>query len=147
MKQIQIIVGSVLGASEYVAEAVAEKLQGLGFTTELHLQPEFDQIKQQDIWLICSSTHGAGDLPDNIQDFADSLQDQQLEGLPYAVISLGDSSYDTFCEGGSTLHRLMHKANARPLCEPFEIDVLQHPIPEDIAVEWLEKNSSLFAQV
>lgn len=144
MATVQIIVGSVLGASEYVAEALAEKLEALGHKPVLHLEPDFDSIEQADYWLICSSTHGAGDLPDNIQSFAKQLSAISLHNLPYCVVSLGDSSYDTFCQGGEQLHLLMREADAKPLAEPLNIDVLQHPIPEDYAVEWLIKNSDLF---
>lgn len=144
MATIQIIVGSVLGASEYVAEALAEKLTALGHNPNLHLEPNFDSIEQADYWLICSSTHGAGDLPDNIQAFAKTLSTASLKGLSYCVISLGDSSYDTFCLGGEQLHQLMLNAHAKPLADPLEIDVLHHPIPEDYAVEWLTGNSKLF---
>ena len=144
MANIQIIVGSVLGASEYVAEALAEKFEALGHQPSLHFQPNFDDIEQSDFWLICSSTHGAGDLPDNIQSFADTLPDKNLNQLPYCVVSLGDSSYDTFCQGGEQLYNLMLKADALPLAKPLEIDVLQHPIPEDYAIEWLSNNTELF---
>ena len=145
MAVVQIIVGSVLGASEYVAEALGDKLKALGHETVLHFEPKFEDISQKDIWLICSSTHGAGDLPDNIQPFADSLANATLSSLPYCVISLGDSSYDTFCQGGAQLYDLLKTAKAKPLSKPLEIDVLQHPIPEDHAIAWLDKNSSLFA--
>jgi MioC protein len=59
-------------------------------------------------------------------------------------VSLGDSSYDTFCQGGAQLHKLMLEANAKAIAEPLEIDVLQHPIPEDFALEWIENNKTLF---
>ncbi|MGB2427359.1 MAG: FMN-binding protein MioC [Alteromonas sp.] len=144
MHTVHIIVGSVLGASEYVADAVAERLQAANLSTEIHLEPDFNAIPQQGIWLICTSTHGAGDLPDNIQPFADNLADKTLKDLPFWVLSLGDSSYDTFCYGGAQMHKLMQNAQAKALAEPLEVDVLQHPIPEEYAVEWLDNNIQLF---
>ncbi len=144
MSHVQIIVGSVLGASEYVADAISERLEEESLSSSIHLQPEFTDIPQQGIWVICSSTHGAGELPDNIQGFAKSLQSAALNGLPYVVFSLGDSSYDTFCQGGATLDQLMKNAGAQSLAQPLEIDVLQHPIPEDFAIDWLSKHIDLF---
>ena len=146
MRTVQIIVGSVLGASEYVADAISEHLKTHDIETEIHLEPDYNTIPKDAFWLICSSTHGAGELPDNIQAFAEDLTGQELEGLPYWVISLGDSSYDTFCEGGATLHRLMHEAKGSAIAEPLQIDVLQHPIPEDYAVEWLSNNLDTLQQ-
>ncbi|MDP4944503.1 MAG: flavodoxin domain-containing protein, partial [Alishewanella sp.] len=99
---IEILVGSQMGAAEYVAEQVAETLVQAGYETKLHLQPDLDQLNPTHIWLVITSTYGAGDLPDNIQPFADQLaQDRSdLNTLSYAVITLGDSSYDTFCLAG-----------------------------------------------
>ncbi|BDX08704.1 FMN-binding protein MioC [Planctobacterium marinum] len=135
--QIEIITGSMLGATEYVAEQVQTELHQAGFNAEVHFQPDITQIRQSGIWVLCSSTHGAGDLPDNIQAFANALPDSDLSQIQFIVIALGDSSYDTFCQAGKTLYELMCKSGAKPLSELFCIDVLQHPMPEEVAGEWL----------
>ncbi|WP_416306756.1 FMN-binding protein MioC [Neptunicella sp. SCSIO 80796] len=141
--RVEIIVGSMLGASEYVADALAAKLETLGIHSEIYLTPDMQQLDQDNLWCICTSTHGAGDLPDNIQPFAEQLKQQQLPRVNYIIIGLGDSSYDTFCEGGKQMHQLMQSAKANSLSEPLYIDVLHHPIPEDEAETWLE---NLFEQ-
>ncbi|GGD71782.1 FMN-binding protein MioC [Lacimicrobium alkaliphilum] len=130
----------MLGATEYVADALTEKLTSYGVNSTIHLAPELDELNPQAIWLICTSTHGAGDFPDNIQPFARQLQNASLNDTRYMLIGLGDSSYDTFCEAGKTMHRLMQNAGAHNLSEPCYIDVLSHPIPEDEAVDWLESH-------
>lgn len=135
--QIEIITGSMLGATEYVAEQVQTELQQAGFKAELHFQPDIAQIRQSGTWIICSSTHGAGDLPDNIQAFAKALPDLDLSHVKFIVIALGDSSYDTFCQAGKTLYELMCNSGAKSLSDIFCIDVLQHPMPEEVAGEWL----------
>jgi len=99
---IEILVGSQMGAAEYAAEQVAETLEKAGYEVKLHLTPDLTLITRHSIWLVVTSTYGAGDLPDNIQPFVDQLaQDQtDLTTVSYAVITLGDSSYDTFCLAG-----------------------------------------------
>ena len=144
MTTVHIIVGSVLGASEYVADALSDKLISLGYQTKIHLDPKLKEIPTSGFWLLCSSTHGAGELPDNIQPFADELTKVQLNNVSFWVVSLGDSSYDTFCQGGAQLHKLMVETNAKALANPLEIDVLQHPIPEEFALEWINNNQALF---
>ena len=136
---IDILVGSQMGAAEYVAEQVAETLVQAGYDVKLHLKPELDHLNQDNIWLVITSTYGAGDLPDNIQPFADQLaQDQRdLTTLSYAVITLGDSGYDTFCDAGRKLHLLLQNKGANCLIDALEIDAQDPDLPEDIALAWL----------
>lgn len=135
---VQIIVGSMLGATEYVAESLQNLLQQHSIESEIHFQPDFGQIPKRGTWLICSSTHGAGDLPDNIQQFASDLADvSSLSDISYLVIGLGDTSYDTFCQAGKTLFQLMQEKHSTPVKELFCIDVLEHTVPEETAEQWL----------
>ena len=136
-KHFEIIVGTMLGASEYVADAIAEKLSALGHSYTIHPEPNLDDIKTQSTWVVCTSTHGAGELPDNIQPFAKQLDNQSLSNTAFLVVGLGDSSYDTYCHGSIHMENTLQQANAKLLSPAFHIDVLNHPIPEDRAVEWL----------
>ena len=79
------------------------------------------------------------DVPDNLQPFAQDLAEQQpdLAAFKYGVIALGDRSYDTFCQGGKTLDRLLAECGANRIGERLEIDVTQHEIPEDAAETWI----------
>lgn len=136
---IEILVGSQMGAAEYTAEQVAETLVQAGFPVRLHLTPVLEQLTRNSTWLVITSTYGAGDLPDNIQPFADQLaQDQtDLTTVSYAVITLGDSSYDTFCLAGTKIADLLTKNSAKNLGLHLEIDAQCAELPEDLAVAWL----------
>ncbi|WNO59664.1 FMN-binding protein MioC [Rheinheimera sp. MMS21-TC3] len=138
---IDILVGSQMGAAEYVAEQVAETLVQAGYDVHLHLKPELDHLNRYNTWLIITSTYGAGDLPDNIQPFADQLaQDRaDLNTLFFAVITLGDSSYDTFCLSGQYLSKLLANKGAQQLLTNLEIDAQQPKLPEEYALSWLQK--------
>jgi MioC protein len=138
MAQFEIIVGSVLGASEYVADALLEKLNEFGHSGNIALQPNLAELDQQTTWIICTSTHGAGDLPDNIQAFAEQVKQTSLKGLNFIVVGLGDSSYDTFCKGAMQIQDILVASGATLLSPALHIDVLHHPIPEDAAVAWLD---------
>lgn len=138
MALFNIIVGSVLGASEYVADALSETLSKAGHKAIIHLQPELSALDKDAIWIVCTSTHGAGDLPDNIQPFAEQLKQASLPKHPFIVVGLGDSSYDTYCNGAMTMEQILLQQGASLLTPALHIDVLNHPIPEDKAVEWLE---------
>ena len=104
-KHFEIIVGTMLGASEYVADAIAEKLDASGHTHTIHAEPNLDNINTASIWVVCTSTHGAGELPDNIQPFAKQLESADLSTVQAYVIGLGDTSYDTFCFGAKEMEK------------------------------------------
>lgn len=136
---IEILVGSQMGAAEYTAEQVADALEKAGYEVKLHLTPELTQLTKNSVWLVVTSTYGAGDLPDNIQPFADQLAQNKpdLTTISYAVITLGDTSYDTFCQAGRTLASLLATNGAKTLIDNLEIDVLEPELPEDKALTWL----------
>ncbi len=139
MSSVNLIVGSQMGSAEYVAEQLSDALNNLGITTQLHDQPEFSDIDQQNtIWLICTSTYGAGDYPENFISFVEDVtQANDLSELKYSVIALGDTSYDTYCHGSIQIENIMLNTGATLSSPALHIDVLNHPIPEDVAVKWL----------
>ncbi|MBL4630228.1 MAG: FMN-binding protein MioC [Paraglaciecola sp.] len=138
MAKFEIIVGSVLGASEYVADALQEVLLAHTHKVDIHLAPKLSDLDQTATWIICTSTHGAGDLPDNIQPLAKQLKTQTLTNSEFLVVGLGDSSYDTYCHGSIQMENIMLNTGAKLLCPALHVDVLNHPIPEDVAVQWLK---------
>jgi MioC protein len=137
-KHFEIIVGTMLGAAEYVADALAETLKQKGFTYTIHLEPNLDNISTSAHWLVCTSTHGAGELPDNIQPFAGQLKATDLSSVSAYIVGLGDTSYDTFCYGAKTMESLITERGGTLNTPALHVDVLEHPIPEDIASEWFE---------
>ena len=138
-KHFEIIVGTMLGAAEYVADAIAEKLDASGHTHTIHAEPNLDEIKTESTWIVCTSTHGAGELPDNIQPFAKQLEGADLSAVNAYVIGLVDTSYDTFCFGAKEMEKHIKNAGGTLITDALYIDVLEHPIPEDAAVEWFDE--------
>lgn len=136
---IEILVGSQMGAAEYTAEQIADSLAQAGYEVRLHGTPDIEHLAKSGIWLVITSTYGAGDLPDNIQPFADQLAHDRtdLTTVCFAVITLGDSSYDTFCAAGPKIATLLQQNGARSLGISLNIDAQQPDLPEDIALAWL----------
>ncbi len=146
MASIQIIVGSMLGATEYVAEACEERLTHLNHQTQLHLQPQLAQIAHNNqIWLICTSTHGAGDYPDNIKSFVDDLtkSDHDLSTSQFFIIGVGDSSYDTFCLAAKNIEKILESKGCKKLIPLLTLDMQQDIDPEDLAQQWIDQHRDL----
>lgn len=143
---IHIITGSTLGGAEYVGDHLSDLLIEKGHTTKIHNQPTLDDIEADGTWLIITSTHGAGDYPDNIKPFIATLQNTppRMSNVQFAVIGIGDSSYDTFCAAGKHAHALLEDIGGRAISDCFTIDILQNSVPEDAAEEWLLEHITHF---
>ncbi|MBV7315594.1 FMN-binding protein MioC [Shewanella sp. NIFS-20-20] len=141
MSKIDVIVGTTLGGTEYVADEIVALLTDAGHQVELHLSPSLADIDKKSLWLIVSSTHGAGELPDNLQPFFKDLRLTQpdLTDLTFALCAIGDSNYDTFCQGPEALISELSFLGARTFVDKIQIDVQQQTVPEDLAIQWLNR--------
>jgi flavodoxin/16S rRNA G966 N2-methylase RsmD len=90
--------------------------------------------------LIVSATTGQGDIPPNLQPFASALADRApyMKGWRYALIAMGDSSYEHFCGAGRRLDELLQELAAVPLIPRLEIDATVVDEPEVAALAWLK---------
>lgn len=91
------------------------------------------------ITLLCVSTHGSGDVPDQGQALYVDLEERPayLPHLRYGTIALGDSSYgETFCGGGRRFDERLGDLGAIRLGEVLCLDALDPEPPEEIAVSW-----------
>ncbi|EPG7578597.1 FMN-binding protein MioC [Providencia huaxiensis] len=140
MTKVTLISGSTMGSAEYVAEHMAEILEELGHETEIQHGPKLGDLTLEGIWLVVSSTHGAGDLPENIQPLFDSIEESapDLSRVQFGSVGIGSSEYDTFCGAIHKIDALLIKQGAKRIGECLEIDVQQHEIPEDPAGEWVK---------
>ncbi|WP_070970161.1 FMN-binding protein MioC [Vibrio sonorensis] len=136
---IHIITGSTLGGAEYVGDHLSDILQENGKSTTIHNQPTLESIPNEGVWLLVTSTHGAGEYPDNIKPFIAALQSTppKMQDVKFAVVAIGDSSYDTFCAAGKHAHDLLTDIGGTSIDDCLTIDVLKHPVPEEAAEEWI----------
>jgi MioC protein len=139
---ITILVGTMTGTAELVADEVKDTLTAEGVATQVlamdKLTPAaFDRPGQ---FLICTSTYGQGDVPDNARDFFAALETARpdLAHVEYGVIALGDRTYaQTFCFGGKRFDQLLTSLGAKRLGEVLLHDASAGTIPEEVAVEWV----------
>jgi len=145
-KDILILVATMTGTALMTAEDIAD------FCNENHIKTKILEMDNIDInvlinskfpILICSSTYGQGDVPDNAQDFYNNLKDKSpnLSHIKYALFGLGDMTYkDTFAFGGKKISDLLESLNASKLGNPFYHDASDGTLPEEVAVEWFKNN-------
>jgi MioC protein len=91
------------------------------------------------LFLICSSTYGQGDVPDNAKHLYESLKASRpdLSRMSYGVIALGDRTYaETFCNGGKRFDAILSELGARRIGEIMLHDASAGTMPEELAVAW-----------
>ena len=140
MAKIQIIVGTVNGTALQTAAAVAHVLNHQGHQVRVNDAPmPQDVLQDQDeALLVCCSTTGEGDLPNNIYPLYLALDDQALDlkGRYYGVIALGDSGYRHFAQAGYAMENAFYMSGAKRVGELFTLDakkVSSHPLA---AAQW-----------
>lgn len=137
--QICIITGSTLGSAEYVGDHLSDVLQQQGYSTRVENHAELDEVLGENIWLIVTSTHGAGELPDNLRPFIQQIAQQKtdLSALKFAVVGLGNSDYDTFCFAVDEVEKTLLAQGAQQVCPSLKIDVSTELDHDQCAEDWL----------
>jgi len=144
MSDILILVGTESGTAQMVAECLQEDLEKAGHAVEVvdDMSGTDPALATSEIVLVCTATHGMGELPANILPFADALEEAKpdLSHVRYGVIALGDQTYqDTFCFGGKIMDELFAGLGAERVGERLEIDACTQPLPDEEAQRWAEE--------
>ena len=139
---LTILVGTMTGTAEMVAQEVQTALEAAGHSATIRMMDDLDGnvFAGGGTFLICTSTYGQGDVPDNAQEFVASLERDRpdLSAVTYGVIALGDLTYkDTFCEGGIRFDTLLTELGARRAGEILKHDASSGTLPEEIAAQWI----------
>ncbi len=145
MNKILIIVGSVMGTAVEVANILRQELSYLGH--EVKINSNFDSSDLNDpkeIILVCTSSTGMGDIPDNISPFYHylTIKNPTLSDRFYGIVSLGDSSYPNFAEAGNIFDTALDKLGAKKIGETLTLDAILVDDYESEVKAWL-KNWSL----
>jgi flavodoxin len=140
--EITILVGTMTGTAEMVAQEVQQALESAGHQAPIHVMDNLDAsvFSPGGTFLICTSTYGQGDVPDNAQALFNSLETEKpdLSNVTYGVIALGDTTYkDTYCQGGKRFDKLLTELGARRAGEILMHDASSGILPEEMAAQWI----------
>ena len=98
-----------------------------------------DCFQEDALYLICTSTYGSGDVPDNSRALYESLDSQprDLSRVRYGVIALGDRTYlQTFCMGGRKFDERLQGLGAQRVGEVWCHDASAGTMPETEGTVW-----------
>lgn len=149
MADILILVGTESGNAQMVADYLQDELGRLGHSIELVCEESSADeltLSTRTVVLVCTSTHGDGELPDNLIPLYEDLKSQQpdLSQVRYGVIALGDQTYsETFCKAGKMMDSVFAECGAHKVGERLEIDACTQPLPDEDALVWAKEWVSL----
>ena len=139
---ITILVGTMTGTAEIVAEEVQAALEGAGHAATIAPMDALDVgvFDRGSAFLVVTSTYGNGDVPDNAQAFYAAIEEHRpaLAHVSFGVVALGDRTYKaTYCEGGLKFGRLLAALGAQRVGEPLLHDASAGTMPEEVAAAWV----------
>ena len=144
---LTILYGSQTGNAKGVASQYKEVAEQAGFAVKLVSMADYKprSLKKESHLLIAVSTHGEGEAPDDaveLHEFLASKKAPKLSDLKYAVIALGDSSYEFFCQTGKDFDVRLAALGATALLPRLDCDV---DYEQDVA-SWSEKLTDILAK-
>ena len=139
---ITILVGTMTGTAEMVAQEVQTALEAAGHEASIQMMDGLDAsaFSGSGPYLVCTSTYGQGDVPDNAQGLFSSLEAERpdLSSITYGVIALGDRTYkDTYCQGGLRFDALLTELGAKRAGDILQHDASSGTLPEEVAAQWV----------
>lgn len=146
-KDVTVLYGSQTGNSEGLAKKTAQHLEDKGFQVTLSSMSDFkpNNLKKINNLLVIVSTHGEGDPPDNalsFHEYVHSRRAPKLDHLSFSVLSLGDSSYEFFCQTGKEFDERFEELGGTRLFDRVDCD-LDYDEPFS---EWLQGVASSLSE-
>ncbi|MFM5741507.1 assimilatory sulfite reductase (NADPH) flavoprotein subunit [Aeromonas veronii] len=137
---LTILYGSQTGNAKGVATAIKAQAEARGLPATLASMADYKpkQLKKESHLLVVVSTYGEGEPPESAVDLFEQLKKGKigkLDGLKFAVLGLGDSSYEFFCQTGKDFDDFLAKAGAERIYELASLDVDY----QDAAKAWSEQ--------
>ncbi|MDF2786447.1 MAG: CysJ [Pantoea eucrina] len=126
--QLHILFGSQTGNAEALAQTAAKAARAKGLVPVVQALGEVDLevFTTMRHVLIVTSTYGEGEMPDNAQLFWQAISAStapRLEQMHFAVLAIGDTGYDGFCQAGKFIDMRLEQLGARRVVDRIDCDI------------------------
>jgi len=143
-----LIFGTETGNAEELAEDAANMAKGFDLeATVMDMEDiEPDDISTSKRLIVVCSTWGEGEQPVNAQDLYDAVEETEegsMEGVNFAVLALGDTAFELFCESGKEWDTILEEKGGTRVNDRIDCDTDY----DDYAEEWLEATLGLMKEI
>jgi len=135
---LNILVGTQTGNAEALAMdiAAAARTQGMQPVVTALDDVSMESLGSMKRVIVVTSTYGEGEMPDNAQLFWEALAADsapRLDEMNFAVLALGDTGYDGFCQAGKLIDTRFEQLGGRRMKTRIDCDIDF----EDAAAAWI----------
>ncbi|MDO6405796.1 sulfite reductase subunit alpha [Pantoea phytobeneficialis] len=126
--QLHILFGSQTGNAEALAQTAAKAARAKGLVPVVQAlgEVDIDLFATMRHVLIVTSTYGEGEMPDNAQLFWQAISAStapRLEQMHFAVLAIGDTGYDGFCQAGKFIDMRLEQLGAKRVVDRIDCDI------------------------
>ncbi|WP_395775145.1 sulfite reductase flavoprotein subunit alpha [Agrobacterium pusense] len=137
---LNILFGTQTGNSEALAMdiAAAARTQGMQPAVMALDDVSMERLGSMKRVIVVTSTYGEGEMPDNAQLFWEALAADgapRLEAMNFAVLALGDTGYDGFCQAGKLIDTRFEQLGGKRMKTRIDCDIDF----EDAAAAWIDE--------
>ena len=125
---LTIVYGSQTGNARHVAEALASLAKAKNIAAKVLDLADYksSQLKNEQYLIIVTSTYGEGEPPENAVSFYNFLFSKKAPKVPqlkFAVLGLGDTSYEFFCKTAADFDERLAELGGQRLQARADLDV------------------------
>jgi len=127
-REVTVLVGSETGNGQSLARTLVEQLQAKKIPVQSFSMDDFkpQNLKKVQDLIIITSTHGEGEPPENARTFYEFLHSKRapkLKNVRFSVLSLGDESYEFFCQTGKDFDKRLEELGGERLYPRVDCDI------------------------
>ena len=146
--EILIIYGTETGNAEDLADGIGNMASKYGLVGKVM---DMEDVSAEDLasskrLIVSVSTWGEGEQPDNAQGLYDEVEESEggsMERVNYAVLALGDTAFELFCESGKEWDKILEEKGGTRVNKRIDCDTDYY----DYVEEWIESTLNIMQDV
>ena len=147
-RDLLLIFGTQTGNAEELAEDAGHLAETFDLNpTVIDMEDiSLETLSSAKRLIVICSTWGEGEQPVNAEDLYESVQESEggsMEGVSYAVLALGDTAFEFFCESGKEWDAILEEKGGSRVNNRIDCDLDY----DDYAADWINATLEIMKQI